>query len=123
MVQWEEIQAKAKKLIDEGFRLLRMGIGDAEYLAEATANAAKLHMAVRRNRLDKYRLLHEVGEEVCNTLMENPTAREIQVTQSITDKIARAHSLDEEAKRAEERIANLTVIKQPESPNPPDNDD
>ena len=116
MPQWDEIQARARKLIDEAFKLLRTGMTDAEYLAEATANAAKLHMAVRRNRLDKYRLLHDIGEEVCAAAEKQPGAHSIAVTDSISDKIARSRALDDEARRAEDHITQLTVVRKPASP-------
>jgi hypothetical protein len=116
MPQWEEIQVRARKLIDEAFKLLRTGMTDAEYLAEATANAAKLHMAIRRNRLDKYRLLHDLGEEVCDAAGRDPEARQLRLTESMAGKIGRSRALDEEAKRAEDHITQLTVVRKPKSP-------
>ncbi len=110
MPQWEEMQARARKLIDEGLKLLRSGVSDAEYLAEATANAAKMHIAVRRNRLEKYRLLHDIGEEISNS-SQLSAGGSIPVTNSIAEKIARVYALDEEANKVEEHISNLSIVK------------
>ncbi|MFA4875269.1 MAG: hypothetical protein WC956_06445 [bacterium] len=123
MPQWDEIQARARKLIDEGLKLLRAGMSDAEYLAEATATAAKLHVALRRNRLDKYRLLHEIGKEVCAAVEADPALRQISITESISDEIARSRALDEEMKRAEAHISGLSVVRKPASPTEGDEDD
>lgn len=108
MTQWSEIQEKARKLIDEGMRLLRSGMNDAEYLAEATASAAKLHMTIRKNRIEKYRVLHDMGAQLHGQLLSGAGQDVSQELKALSERVRR---LDEEAAAAEGEVAQLTVVR------------
>ncbi len=114
MTQWNEIQEKARKLIDEGMRLLRSGMNDAEYLAEATASAAKLHMTIRKNRIEKYRVLHDMGAQLHGSILAGSAPQGIsQELRSLSERVRR---LDEEAAAAEGEVAQLTVVRKGQPP-------
>ncbi len=117
MPQWNEVQEKARKLIDEGMRLLRSGMSDAEFLAEATASAAKLHVSIRKNRYDKYRALHDLGvivKKACDDGRES-----ITVTPEMKHIVEQVKNLDAEVERAEVSAAQLTVVrKEPKEARP-----
>lgn len=116
MKQWNEVQIKARKMIDDGLKLLRSGMNEAEFLAEATASAAKLHVTLHRNRLDKYRALHDIGLEVFNTLEKDLEAKTIYITPSIEEKIDRVREMDDESSRTERQISKLSVSKKEKRP-------
>jgi hypothetical protein len=122
MPNWEAIQLKARHLIEEAIRLLRSGISEAEVLAEATAHATKLHVSLRKNRLDKYKLLHELGAEVALALEAD--VRVVTVTEAMKEKTTAVRRLDQEMERAEEALAKISVVRKdtlppPSEPTPP----
>jgi hypothetical protein len=111
MSTWEEIQAHAKRMIEEGMRILRSGMSDASFLAESTAEAAKLHVTLRRNRLDRYKAMHELGELVCEDIGHNDAITQITLSDEMRKKIKAVRDFDEEAQKFEEAISKLTVIR------------
>jgi hypothetical protein len=111
MPKWEEIQAKAKRLIEEGLRLLRSGMSEAEFLAEATADATRLNVEVRRCRFERYKAIHALGTEVLHSAGAGPDAAHVRLTASMKSLISKAHALEEEARRAEEKASKITVVK------------
>ncbi len=124
MPTWEEIQIHAKKMIEEGMRILRSGMNEASFLAESTAEAAKLHVSLRRNRLDRYKALHELGRIVCDEVGVDIPAGQLTITDKMKKKIKEVNDLDKEAHEFEAEIEKLTIInksavKEPKE-NPPE---
>jgi len=115
MPRWDEIQVRAKKLIDEGMKLLRSGMTEASYLADATAKAANLHVSLRQNRFARYKAVHEIGKLVCDEIECDPQKAEVRLTGNIRKMMAEVVALDEEAKGFEAEIEKLTVIKKESS--------
>lgn len=111
MASWEEIQAHAKKLIEEGMKLLRSGMTEASYLADATAKAANLEVTYRRNRLERYQAVHEIGNFVCQEVEFDHTKDSVTLTDHIKQTMEKVIALDEEAGRFEAEISKLTVIR------------
>jgi len=114
MPTWEEIQVHARKFIDEGMKILRSGVHEASYLAEATAKSADLHVSLRRNRLDRYKAVHQIGIYVCDEVECDPNKAEIGLTENIKKTMMHVKDLDEEARAFEEQISKLTVVKKEE---------
>jgi len=111
MPQWNEIQTHAKKIIDEGIKLLRAGMTEAEFIAEATAESAKLHIASRKDRLDIYKLLHELGHKVYHSASKDPSMRELKLTDAMLKIMQKVEKLERNIKNCEARIAKLTITK------------
>ena len=111
MPTWEEIQVHAKKFIDEGIKMLRSGVHEASYIVDATAKSADMHVTLRRNRLDRYMAVHEIGKYVCDEVHCDPNKAEIRLTDNIKKEMVHVKALDEEARVFEEQISKLTVIK------------
>jgi antirestriction protein ArdC len=114
MPTWEEVQIHAKKLIDEGIKMLRSGVHEASYLVDATAKSADLHVSLRRNRYDRYKAVHEIGKYVCDEVHCDPSKAEIRITDHINKEIVYVKALDDEARAFEEQISKLTVTKKGE---------
>ena len=115
MSTWEEIQIHAKRFIDEGIRMLRSGMHEASYLADATAKSANLHVTLRRNRLERYMTVHEIGKYVCDEIRCDPGKAEVQLTDNIRKQMMQVKALDDEAGAFEKEISKLTVIKKERS--------
>ncbi|MFH1829425.1 MAG: hypothetical protein ABH871_01440 [Pseudomonadota bacterium] len=111
MPSWEEVQIHAKKMIEEGMRILRSGMSEASFLAESTAEAAKLHVSLRHNRLDRYKALHELGRMVCDKAEAGAAASQLTLTEEMKKKIKQVSGLDDEAQKFEAEIAKLTIIR------------
>lgn len=111
MPQWNEIQTHAKKIIDEGIKLLRTGMTEAEYIAEATAESAKLHIASRKDRLNIYKLLHELGHKVYHSASKDPSMRELKLTDAMLKIMQKVEKLERNIKSCEAKIAKLTITK------------
>lgn len=111
MPNWEEIQKHAKKMIDEGMNMLRSGMTEASYLADATAKAANLHVALRRNQLERYKAVHEIGKFVCEEVEYDHTKEQVRLTDHIKKKMEQVIALDDEARQFEAEISKLTVIR------------
>lgn len=111
MPTWEEIQVHARKFIDEGMKMLRSGMSEASYLADATAKAANIHVSLRRNRYERYRQVHEIGKFVCDEAHCDPQTVDIKLTDDIKKKMVLVRALDDEAHAFEKNISKLTVIK------------
>ncbi len=110
MPHWEDVQTRAKKLIEEGLMLLRTGANEAEHIANTTASAARLHMTLKRNRYDVYRALHDLGEMV-HTAARNG-GKTVAITPSMATLITRISELEEAAERAEKELSTFTVVNQ-----------
>jgi hypothetical protein len=115
MPSWEEIQGHAKRMIDEGLRILRTGMTEASYLADVTAKAANLEVTLRRNRLERYKAVHEIGKFVCEEVEFDHTKDSVRLTSHIKKKMEQVIALDEEAKQFEAQIAQLTIIRKDEA--------
>lgn len=111
MPSWDEIQVHAKKMIEEGMRILRSGMTEASFLAESTAEAARLHVSLRRNRLDRYKALHELGRMVCDKVKKSTASSQLTLTDEMKKKIKDVGSLDDEAQKFEAEISKLTIIR------------
>jgi|GEM_PF-309053 len=109
MAQWDNIQKGAKKIIDEGLKLLRSGMSEAEYIAEATAESTRLHIISRRNRFDMYKAVHDLGYKVYEAALKNPSAKEVALSDGMKRTIANIGKMEAEAKKAEASISKLTV--------------
>ena len=108
MPHWEDMHIRAKKMIEEGLMLLRTGAHDVEFLANTTASAAKLHMTVRKNQLERYRVLHDLGRHVFEASKKGGAA--IPLTPDIKGLIKRTQDLDSAAQRAEKELEKFTVV-------------
>ena len=115
MPNWEEIQTHAKRFIDEGMKMLHAGMNEASYLAEATAKAANLHVSLRRNRYDRYRVVHEIGRYVSDECMNDSSKNEIKLTDNIRKKMDEVKALDEYAREFEAEMSKLTVTNKGKS--------
>ena len=109
MPAWEEIQINAKKLIDEGMKMLRSGMHEASFLADITAKSANLHVSLRRNHSERYKTVHEIGKLVCDAAIKDPSRGEIKLTDDVRKKMKKVVDLDQEAADFEKEIAKLTV--------------
>jgi len=111
MPHWEEMQVKAKTLIEEALKVLKAGASEAEHLAGTTASAAKLHMTIKRSRIEKYRLLHEVGNAVYEKVGSAGTAgNNVELSKQVKDLIGQVKNLDDEIDRAEKKLSNFSVV-------------
>lgn len=111
MAHWEEIQVKAKILVEEALKVLKSGATEAEFLAGTTANAAKLHIGTKKARLNKYKLLHELGDLVYEKASSSAEMTSMGITQKMKDIIRRVEALDDEIERTEKRLSKFSVVK------------
>lgn len=111
MAHWEEMQIKAKMLLEEALKVLKSGATEAEFLAGTTASAAKLHIGTKRARLDKYKLLHELGEHVYEKASSPSAPASLGITQAMKDIVRRVEAIDDEVKRAEKKLSKFSVVK------------
>jgi len=118
MPKWEDVQKRANKLISEGMKLLKSGMSEAEYIAEAAAESTRLHVVVRRSRFDRYKALHDLGQKAYDASVKAAPARQIELTDSMTKLISRVKALEAESRAAQEKIGGLSITKK-EAPKPP----
>lgn len=118
MTKWNEIQAQAKKLIDEGMHALKSGFTEAEFLAGTTASAAKLHMDAGRRRFEMYRVLHDLGAVLYNAIASRPDATGIELTPAMRSLIDNAHKLDEILAEDEHRLGRFSVVRKADAASP-----
>lgn len=111
MPNWENMQNNARRLIGDGIEILRAGAHEAAFLAGTTASAAKLHMTIRRNRLEIYRELHDLGGLVFDALSSKPTPGSLPITEEMRALVKRARELGEEARQAEKELDAFTIVK------------
>ena len=110
MPKWDEIHKHANKIIAEGVKLLKSGMSEAEYIAEATAASARLHVTVRKSRFDMYKALHDLGQRVHDAAAKS-AGGEVRLTEPMQKLIKRVNSLERDAKAAEARISKLSITK------------
>lgn len=110
MPHWEEMQVKAKVLIEEALKILKSGMTEAEFLAGTTASAARLHMVIKRSRIEKYRLLHELGELVFEKAGTGQAAG-IEPTKRMKDIIDQAKGLDKTIDESEKKLNKFSIVK------------
>lgn len=114
MAHWEEIQVKAKMLVEEALKVLKSGATEAEFLAGTTASAAKLHIGAKKALLDKYKLLHGLGELVYEKASSSAESASMGITQRMKDIIRQIQSIDDEIARTEKRLSKFSVVKKQE---------
>ena len=106
MPKFEDMQVKAKALIEEALTLLKSGMNEAEFIAGKTATAARLHMKSKQSRIEKYRLLHELGELFHAALLAGEPVQTSKRMKDISQQIAK---LDEFIANTAKKISSLTV--------------
>jgi|GEM_PF-1972701 len=111
MPTWENMQTNARKLMAEGITLLRAGAHEAAFIAGTTASAAKLHMTIRKNRLEIYRELHDLGQLLFEAMSAKPVPGSIPITTEMRGLIQRVRELGEEAERAQKELNKFSVVK------------
>jgi hypothetical protein len=111
-----DLASRARSLFQIGKKLVQEGFSDAEYLVNATANAARLHMTIRRNQFAKHRILHQMGKALLNALPADPARREIQVTEEMRKLARQIGELEAESERAEGEIALISVVRKGNRP-------
>jgi len=110
MPKWDEIHKHANKIIAEGVKLLKSGMSEAEYIAEATAASTRLHVTVRRSRFDMYKAMHDLGQKVYDVAAKS-AGNEVKLTEPMLKLMKRVDSLERDAKTAETRISKLSITK------------
>lgn len=116
MTKWNEIQEQAKKLIDEGMHALKSGFTEAEFLAETTASAARLHMDAGRRRFEMYRVLHDLGAVLYNAVASDPSSARIELTPAMRALVGNARSLDETLAEDERQLGLFSIVKREGAP-------
>ncbi|MBN1282461.1 MAG: hypothetical protein JXA24_01640 [Proteobacteria bacterium] len=111
MPKLEQIQKRAKRMMDDGLKLLRAGMSEAEYIAGAAAESARLHIASRSDRIDIYKALHELGLKVYQAASKDPGLREVRLTDAMMKVVSRVAALEREVRACESRISKLTITK------------
>ena len=121
MPQWNNIQSHVHDLMEQGKKLVRVGVADAEYLLNVTVNATRLHVAIRRDQIAKHRILHELGRELWKALPADGETASIRVTSSMREKVRRIEALESEIRLAEQEAALISVVRRDdEQPTTPD---
>ena len=111
MARWDEMHERAKKLISEGMTLIKSGVHDAEFIAETTANAARLHMDAGRKRYELYRMLHDVGAMLLSECSAHPGERRIELPLSLMDAIDSARRLSAAIEEDESKLDNFSIVR------------
>ncbi len=106
MPKFEDMQVKAKALIEEALTLLKSGMSEAEFIAGKTAAAARLHMKSKQSRIEKYRLLHELGELFHAAILDGEPVQTNKRMKEISQQVAK---LDEFLANTAKKISSLTV--------------
>ncbi len=112
MSNWQEVQAKAKVMVEEALKILKAGAEDAEIIAGKTASAAKLHVAIKKNQVTRLKLLNELGSLVFDKADQaGKDALSIDLTAKMKEHIARLRHLQKEIRRDEAKLTKFTVVK------------
>lgn len=111
MPQWNEMQERARRLIEEGLQLLKSGAHEAGFIAETTASAARLHMVVRQNQFEKYKLLHDLGEALYKKCPRGRVARTIDLSDGMISMIDRAGHMDDAMHAAEVKLSKFSIVR------------
>jgi len=106
MKNFEEMQKKAKNLMEEALTLLKSGMVEAEFLAEKTASATKLHVQAKKCQLEKYKSLYKLGELVLNDA-DKPN---FKLTKPMKDIVSKVNDLNVALKEAEGALKKFTVV-------------
>ncbi|HPW46035.1 MAG TPA: hypothetical protein PKU96_06690 [bacterium] len=106
MPKFEDMQVKAKTLIEEALALLKSGMSDAEFIAGKTATAAKLHIKSKQGRIEKYRLLHELGELFHAAILDG---KPVQISKRMKEISQQVAKLDKLLASTTKKISSLTV--------------
>lgn len=111
MPHWEEMQVKAKVLMEEALKVLKAGMGDAEMIAGKTAAAARLHMQTRRSRIEKYRILHELGDLLYEKYETSSQPGQIELTKHMKDLLGQTRNLDQVIEGCEKKLNKFSITK------------
>lgn len=118
MTKWNDIQAQAKRIIDEGMHALKSGLSEAEFLAGTTASAAKLHMDAGRRRFEMYRTLHDLGAVLYNAALSGAESGSIALTPAMRSLIDNARSIEKMLANDAALLERISVVKKA-APSPP----
>ena len=109
MSNWDEVQVKAKALIEEALKVLKSGAKDAELIAGKTASSAKIHVAIKKNQIEKLKLLNELGEAVFKSA--NECEEEFILSNKMKGIINKIAEIDNDIKRDTAKLEKFTVVK------------
>ncbi|HPQ81336.1 MAG TPA: hypothetical protein PLZ86_06380 [bacterium] len=111
MAKWNDMQERAKKLIDEGMAMLKIGMHEAGFLAGSTASAARLHVEASRKRFDLYRVLHDLGDEIYASLKADPALQHVELSSSMRSLVEAADDLTSSLEHDERELEGFSVVK------------
>lgn len=110
MADWKSLQKKAKKALDEGVAAVKIGLKEAEFLAEATASATRLHVDANRRRFELYRTLHDLGALFFTALKKHPGATSVDVSEAMRTLAQRARSFETAETRDHKALQRFSVV-------------
>ncbi len=116
MPHWNEMQVKAKELIEEGLKILKSGVNEAEYIAGKTADAAKLHMQAKKCRIEKYRTLHELGDLIFEKYETNSKPQNLELTKHMKGLLTQVNKFDKTIDDAEKKLSKFTIATKKSTP-------
>ncbi|MBT3181930.1 MAG: hypothetical protein HN337_05405 [Deltaproteobacteria bacterium] len=116
MPHWNEMQVKAKELIEEGLKILKNGVSEAEVIAGKTADAAKLHMQAKKCRIEKYRALHELGDLIFEKYETQNKPQNIELTKHMRELLSQVDKLDDTVASVEKKLSKFTVATKKSAP-------
>lgn len=109
MSNWDEMQVKAKVLIEEALKVLKAGAKDAELIAGKTASSAKLHVAIKKNQVSKLKLLHELGEGVYKAAQQGEA--HLTLSPKMKELVLKLRTIEKDIKRDNAKLEKFTVVK------------
>lgn len=115
MTDWNNVHEKAKKVIDEGYEILKSGMEDAAFLAENTVNATRLHFHAGKSRLDIHKLLYNLGDKVYQKARDFSVGKELIITEDVMAIVDKIKDLESSIKKNEEALSNISIVKKDSS--------
>jgi hypothetical protein len=103
-------QDQARRILDDGVKLLRTRLTEAEGLAEQTANVAKLQLTVGRNQLNRYKMLYDLGKAVWDSFPSDESTQSLTLNEKIRRLAHRVRHLDDESRKAQRVISSFPTL-------------
>jgi len=109
MANWDNMQLRAKVLLEEALGILKTSAVEAEFLAGKTASVAKLHVEHKKLTLEKHKKIYDLGKLIYED--ERILKPDIAVSAKVKNVVKSITRIDNKLKKIEKQISSVSITK------------
>lgn len=109
-MNWDNTHNKMKKFFDEGMKLFKEGMKEAEHIGGVAVDATKLHIKKEKDKLQKEKEFYKLGKLFYSAY--NTRTQEVELTDDMKTAANKIHRLMDEENEIDSKLSKFSVVKE-----------